>query len=222
MADPLPPSATALPTGAAMSDAQRTESDAQRIERGAHTGEPAQAAQPGTGELFVAFVKVALSGFGGALPWSRRMMVEQKRWMTAEEFNEAFALCQFLPGPNAVNFSVVFGARFGGARGAVAALVGLLGPPFVIITVLAVLYAEFGELAVLGRMLTGVSAAAAGLLVAMVGKMAVPLFAKRGWAPVVALAAFAAVAILRIPLPLVFVVLTPVSVAIAWLKRGPA
>jgi len=178
--------------------------------------------QPGVGEIFVSFVKVALSGFGGAMPWSRRMIVEQKRWMTAQEFNEAFALCQFLPGPNAINFSVVFGARFAGVRGALAAVFGLLGPPFVIISVLAVLYAKFGDLAVLGRMLTGVSAAAVGLLVAMVAKMAVPLFAKPGWAPIVVLAAFVGVAILRFPLPLVFVVLTPLSIAIAWLKRGPA
>ncbi len=46
--------------------------------------------------------------------------------MTAEEFNEAFALSQFLPGPNVVNFSVVFGSRFGGAAGAAVALAGLM------------------------------------------------------------------------------------------------
>ena len=62
--------------------------------------------------------------------------------MTTEEFNEAFALSQFLPGPNVVNFSVVFGARFGGAAGAAVALAGLMGPPLIIVTVLAVLYAR--------------------------------------------------------------------------------
>jgi chromate transporter len=206
MANPLPPTTSALPKAA---DAPVGAQVAPKV-------------QPGVGEIFLAFVKVALSGFGGAMAWSRRMLVEQKRWMTAEEFNEAFALCQFLPGPNAINFSVVFGARFAGVRGALAAVFGLLGPPFVIITVLALLYAKFGDLTALGRMLTGVSAAAVGLLVAMVLKMAVPLFAKRGWAPIVLLAAFASVAILRVPLPLVFVVLTPLSIAIAWLKRGPA
>lgn len=206
MADPLPPTTTTPPeAGDAPAGAQA-----------------APGMQPGAGELFFAFAKVALSSFGGAMAWSRRMLVEQKRWMTAEEFNEAFALCQFLPGPNAINFSVVFGARIAGVRGALAAVFGLLGPPFVIISVLALLYAKFGDLAVLGRMLTGVSAAAVGLLVAMVLKMAVPLFAKRGWAPIVLLAAFASVAILRVPLPLVFVVLTPLSIAIAWLKRRPA
>lgn len=179
-------------------------------------------AQPPLGELFLAFTKVALRGFGGALPWARRMMVEEKRWLTADEFNEAFALSQFLPGPNAVNFSVVFGSRFGGGLGALAAVAGLLGPPFVIITILALLYARFGDLTVLSRMLTGVAAAAVGLLIAMVAKMAVPLFKRRDWAPFVALAAFAGVALLRWPLLTVLVVLAPVSIALAWFRRGPA
>jgi chromate transporter len=48
------------------------------------------------------------------LVWARRAIVDQHRWMTADEFNEAFALCHFLPGPNIVNLSVVFGARFRG------------------------------------------------------------------------------------------------------------
>ena len=56
--------------------------------------------QPGLLELLVAFAKMSLSGFGGVLYWARRGIVEQHRWMTAEEFNETYALCHFLPGPN--------------------------------------------------------------------------------------------------------------------------
>ena len=175
--------------------------------------------RPSLGELFKAFVIVSLSGFGGALPWARRMIVEQRRWMTAEQFNEDFALAQFLPGPNLVNFSVVFGLRFGGPAGAAIALIGLLGPPLVIVTILAVLYAQFGDLEVLGRILKGITAAAAGLLIAVVAKMAAPMFLKR-WnsAPVIALLAFAGV-VIQLPLQLVFLVLAPISVALAWFKR---
>ncbi len=50
-----------------------------------------QLERPSLGELFKAFLIVSISGFGGALPWARRMIVDQRRWMTAEEFNEAFA-----------------------------------------------------------------------------------------------------------------------------------
>lgn len=171
--------------------------------------------------MFVAFALVSVYSFGGALPWSRRMIVEEKRWMSAEEFNENFALAQFLPGPNTINFAVVFGSRFGGAAGAGVALAGLMGPPLIIITVLAVLYARYGELEPLGRILSGVSAAAAGLLIAVVAKMAAPLFTQRwGWAAVVAMLAFLGVAIMRWPLPYVFAVLAPVSIALAWFVPG--
>jgi chromate transporter len=181
--------------------------------------ESATLARPGLGELFVAFVKVALSGFGGALPWARRMIVDQKGWMTAQEFNEAFALAQFLPGPNVVNFSVVFGARFGGAAGAATAFLGLMLPPLVIVVMLAMLYAHYGDLPALGRILSGVTCAAVGLLIAVIAKMAMPLFTKRwDWAPMIAIVAFAAVALLRWPLPYVFLGLAPVSVGLAWYK----
>ena len=183
------------------------------------TSPPSPPGMPSLSELFISFIIVSVSGFGGALPWARRMIVEQKHWMTTEEFNEAFALAQFLPGPNVVNFSVVFGSRFGGAAGAAVALSGLMGPPLVIVTVLAMLYAQFGELESLGRILSGITAAAAGLLIAVVGKMALPLFTKRWtWAPAIAILAFAGVAIMRWPLPWVFAVLAPVAVAIAWFK----
>lgn len=179
---------------------------------------PAASSRPTLSELFLAFVAVSVSGFGGALPWARRMLVERKRWMTAEEFNESFALSQFLPGPNVVNFSVVFGTRFGGTAGAAVALAGLMGPPLAIVTVLAVLYELYGDLAVIGRILTGVTAAAAGLLIAVTAKMATPLFRHWGWPPLVALLAFAGVALVRWPLPYVFLALAPVSIALAWFK----
>ena len=63
---------------------------------------------PSHAELFLAFFRITLSGFGGTLPWTRRMFVEKKRWMTAEEFNEAYAFCQFLPGPNIVAYYFAF------------------------------------------------------------------------------------------------------------------
>lgn len=188
-----------------MSDAAESQTTAASPER------------PSLAELFRGFLIVSISGFGGALPWARRMIVEQKAWMTTEEFNEAFALAQFLPGPNVVNFSVVFGSRFGGAAGAAVALAGLMGPPLVIVTVLGILYAQFGDLEILGRVLTGITAAAAGLLMAVVAKMAMPLFAKRwGWPAAIAILAFIGVALMRWPLPYVFAVLAPIAVALAW------
>jgi chromate transporter len=119
-----------------------------------------------------------------------------------------------------VNFSVVFGSRFGGAPGAAVALAGLMGPPLIIVTVLAILYARYGDLEMLSRILSGITAAATGLLIAVVAKMAAPLFTKR-WnsGPVIAILAFVGVAIMHWPLPYVFAALAPVSVAFAWFRR---
>src|SRR5215469_9569625 len=127
---------------------------------------------PGPLELFIAFALISVYGFGGVLYWSRRMMVEERKWMSAEAFNEAYALCNFLPGPNIVNFSVVFGREVGGTTGALVALAGLLGPPVVLVTIFGLLYATYGQVGALGWGLTGVAAAAAGLTISTSIKMA--------------------------------------------------
>ena len=144
---------------------------------------------------------MSLAGFGGVLVFARRGIVEQHRWMTAEEFNETFALCHFLPGPNIVNLSVVFGSRFRGIAGGIAAFAGLVGPPVVIVTILAALYARFGEVDALRRILAGVSCAAVGLLISVVFRMMMPLVKKRDLVGLVVLAAvFIAIGLLRLPL----------------------
>ena len=180
---------------------------------------PGSPSKPGLVEIFIAFTKISLSGFGGALPWARRALVDQRRWMSAEEFNEAFSLAQFLPGPNVVNFSVVFGSRFAGAGGAAMALLGLLGPPLVIVIAVAALYARYGDLAALGRILAGISAAAGGLLIGMAVKMAMPLFRNGAiLAPAIAAITFAAVGPLHLPLQWVLLVMAPASIALAFLQ----
>ena len=142
-------------------------------------------------QLFAAFATISLYGFGGVLAWTHRMLVEERRWLTADEFNELFSLAQFLPGPNIVNLSVVFGSRFRGAAGALVTFFGLVGPPVAIVTGLGVLYARYGEVETLRNILAGIAAAAAGLIIAVTAKMALPLFrGPIGPGPFVAAAGF--------------------------------
>src|SRR5882757_3840523 len=178
--------------------------------------------QPSLLELFLAFAKMSLAGFGGVLVWARRGIVEQHRWMTAEEFNETFALCHFLPGPNIVNLSVVFGSRFRGIAGGIAAFAGLVGPPMVLATILAALYARYGEIDALRRILAGVSCAAVGLLIAVVFKMMMPLVKKREFAGLMILVAvFVAIGVLRLQLQMVLLVAIPLSLGITmFVRRG--
>ncbi|HWA63977.1 MAG TPA: chromate transporter [Caulobacteraceae bacterium] len=176
---------------------------------------------PGPGDLFLAFLSIALSGFGGVLPWARRMLVEQRGWLSEAAFNETLSLCQSLPGPNIVNLSIVTGSRFAGPKGAVAAASGLILAPMTIVIALAMLWDRFGALPRLQNMIAAVGAAAAGLVVATATKMAVPLLRRRPLltAPFIALA-FAGVGLMRWPLPYVLLVLAPASVALVW--RRPA
>ena len=175
---------------------------------------------PGLIALFVAFAKMSLAGFGGVLAFARRGIVEQHRWMTADEFNETYALCHFLPGPNIVNLSVVFGSRIRGVPGSLAALTGLLGPPVIVVTILAALYQQFGEIDALRRILAGVSCAAVGLLIATALRMMMPLIKRRDLVGLVVLAAvFAAIGLLRLPLPAVLLVAIPLSIAITFVVR---
>src|SRR4051812_46908907 len=179
--------------------------------------------QPGLLELFMAFAKMSLAGFGGVLYWARRGIVEQQRWMTAEEFNETYALCHFLPGPNIVNLSFVFGSRFRGIAGGIAAFAGLVGPPMVIAMILAALYARYGEIDALRRILAGVTCAAIGLLLATVLRMMTPLLKKRDLVGLLLLVAvFIAIGVARLPLQIVLLVAIPLSLCITYFVRRQA
>jgi chromate transporter len=172
---------------------------------------------PTIAELFLAFAGVSVTSFGGVLAWSRRMLVEDKRWMTAHEFNDVLALCQFLPGPNIVNVCAVFGVRMRGVPGALACLTGLVGPSIALMVVAGSLYRGFGALPELRGVLSGLAAAAAGMIIATAAQMAEPLRRFRpGPEHAVALAAFVAVGLLRLSLPLVLLVLVPISIGFAW------
>ncbi|WP_298244991.1 chromate transporter [uncultured Bradyrhizobium sp.] len=177
-------------------------------------------APPSLAALFLAFARMSLAGFGGVLVFARRAIVEQHRWMTADEFNETFALCHFLPGPNIVNLSMVFGSRLRGIAGGVAAFAGLLLPPTLIMTVLAIAYARFGDLDVLRRSLAGISCAAVGLLIAVVFRMMTPLLKRADpLALILMLGVFLAIGVLRLPLPAVLLVAIPVSIGATFFLR---
>ena len=176
-----------------------------------------KAAPPGLIELFFAFAKMSMAGFGGVLVWARRAIVDQHKWMTADEFNEAFALCHFLPGPNIVNLSMVFGSRFRGLAGGLAAFLGLLGPPMALVTILAAIYAQYGDIPALQRTLLGVSCAAIGLFLAVIFRMMVPLLKRRDPVEMVLLVAvFVAIGLLRLPLTWVLLIAIPLSIAITY------
>ena len=88
-------------------------------------------------ELFTGFLAIGARSFGGVMPWAYRTMVEERRWLEPEDFAETVGLCQFLPGPNIGNASIVLGKRWFGVKGAIVAFLGLFALPFVWVLALA-------------------------------------------------------------------------------------
>lgn len=181
---------------------------------------PAQPLRLSALALFGAFFKAGLMGFGGVLPMIRRVLVEERQWLSPVEFNELISLCQFLPGANVANLAVIFGSRVCGVQGSAAALFGLLGAPVAIVLVIAELYARYGELAPVRHMVTGLSAGAAGLILATAIKIAAPLRTSLLSLGVAALA-FAALGLFRLPFLPSLCVIVPASMALAgWRLRA--
>src|SRR6185437_7992549 len=92
--------------------------------------------------LFRSFVKMGLLGFGGVLPWARRVIVDERRWLTDREFAELIGLCQVFPGPNVVNLSVIIGARTHGPVGSLIAVSAILLVPVAVVLLIAISYAS--------------------------------------------------------------------------------
>lgn len=168
--------------------------------------------------LFSGFFGIGICGFGGVLPWARRMIVDRRGWLSATEFNDLLALCQFLPGPNVINMSVAIGSRFGGIPGVVACFVGLMAAPMTIIIALGIGYAQVEDNPVVRRAFAALAAAASGLVLATALKIAAPLRTKLLEVGIAAVS-FTAIAVLRLPLLSTMLVLAPTAILLVWLTR---
>ena len=185
-------------------------------------GEPGAVPRPrpaSLADLYFTFNRLALQGFGGVLAVAQHELMERKGWLTRAEFVKMLALSQVLPGPNVVNLALMFGDRFFGLRGALAAVGGMLVVPLVIVMALAAAYAQFSHVPMVAGALRGMGAVAAGLILATAAKLAGSLRTSRLGAPLAgafALATFATIALLRWPLVGVIAGLGSVAVALAW------
>jgi chromate transporter len=184
-----------------------------------HDVAPARPAS--TADLFFTFNRLALQGFGGVLAVAQRELVERKGWLTRQEFVEMLALSQVLPGPNIVNLGLMFGDRYFGLRGAIAAVGGMLVVPLIIVMALTLAYGEFSRLAVVAGALRGMGAVAAGLVMSTAFKLIATLGTNRLGRPLAgafAIVTFVTIAWLRWPLVWVIAGFGTLAVAIAYLR----
>jgi chromate transporter len=185
---------------------------------------PAGATPGSAAELFFAFSRLALQGFGGVLPVAQRELVERQRWLTKAEFVELLSLGQILPGPNIVNMALMFGDRHLGWRGALASLAGLLVAPLIIVLALTLLARQAAGSAEVAGALRGMGVVAAALILSTAWKVTTTLKTNRmglAWCALLAAATVVAVGVMRWPMAAVLAALVPPAWALAWWKLRP-
>ncbi len=180
--------------------------------------------RPSLRSLFISFLSIGMMSFGGGLAaWTRREVVQKRRWLDDRQFLSGYALSQLVPGATNVNLAVFIGTLMRGPIGAVACFAGLTALPVAIILAIGTLYLgtqSNSAMAWVSGALTGMGAVAIGLNLGTGFRLAQRNL--RGVVPIAITAVVTvAIGILGFPLISVLVVMLPVSLVIAWLLPRP-
>ncbi len=169
--------------------------------------------------IFAGFFRLGVTSFGGGTAaWLYRAMVQRRRWIDDQAFLSGVALSRVMPGSAGVNLTVEVGQRLRGGAGALAAVVGLLSGPLVIVVALAAGFARIAGNGVAHAALDGVAAAAIGMTFAT-GLVLVPRGAAQIGQIVITLATTVTVGVLRWPMLPVVLCLAPLSIGLAALQQ---
>ena len=161
---------------------------------------PVSEPAPTTLQLFLIFARIGLTSFGGGLSgWLLREFVQNRAWVTEEEFLNGLSLSQALPGVNVTNMAIWLGYRLLGPPGALAGLGGIVLPPAVLIVLIAIAFEVLSRFPVTHLALDGAAAAAIGLSLSM-GLTAARRVPRRAVPLLVMAATFAAIGLLHWPL----------------------
>jgi chromate transporter len=153
----------------------------------------APAANVSVTEIFLAFLTIGATSFGGgAVAYLRASLVTKNQWLDDKSFVELFSISQSLPGLNTTNMAILAGDRLRGWMGAVAAVVGVILPGAILMTLAGLVYGMGGSRPLVTAGLKGVAAAATGLLLATFLQLARKTL--RGWLDVV----FIAIAVIAV------------------------
>jgi chromate transporter len=183
----------------------------------AHTSPP-----PTLTGLFFIFSRIGLTSFGGGLSgWLLREFVQDRDWISEEDFLNGLAISQALPGINVKNMAIWIGHRLLGWRGAVLAVAGIIIPPAIFIIVLGTVLAHLMQFPLAHILLAGAAAAATGLSLSM-GVTTASRVPRRLLPLLFLVGTFVAVGILRLPLVWVVIVGGGLSVLVEYLKLRKA
>lgn len=122
-------------------------------------------------DIFLAFLVIGATSFGGAVPYLREHLVARRKWLDDKDFVELLSMSQSLPGLNATNMAILVGDRLGGAHGALAGLLGMCLPSALIMFVAGAVYRAYGDYVWATAALKGVAAASVGLILSTVVRL---------------------------------------------------
>jgi len=117
--------------------------------------------------LVLYFLRLGSLGFGGPIAlagYMQRDLVEDRQWITKEEYVQGLALAQLAPGPLAAQLAIYLGWVRGGVLGANLVSVAFILPSFLMVVALAVLYIRFGGLPWMQGAFYGVGAAVIAII----------------------------------------------------------
>lgn len=170
-------------------------------------------------ELYVTFMKIALLSAGGGLSaWVERIVVEDKKWCSQDEFLSMLSISQILPGPNVINSSVFLGTILRGPAGAFACLTGLLSIPFFLLLALWVGVSSMQGITLIQNLIAGMAAAAGGMLLSLGLTIAGKNYHNIPYI-IVAAAVFILIGVMRLPMLQVLAVIIPLTLIHSYYTR---
>jgi chromate transporter len=131
----------------------------------------APVAQASIAQIFLEFLIIGATSFGGVVPYLRGSLVTKRGWINDKEFVEMLSISQSLPGLNATNMAVLVGEKLRGALGSIAAIIGICLPGAVLMYIVGIFYRIHGDHVWITAALKGVAAAAVGLILSTVVSM---------------------------------------------------
>jgi chromate transporter len=120
------------------------------------------------GQIFLEFLIIGATSFGGVVPYLRGSLVTKRQWIDDKEFVEKLSISQSLPGLNATNMAILVGEKLRGALGSIVAIIGICLPGAVLMYIVGMFYRAHGDHVWVTAALKGVAAAAVGLILSTV------------------------------------------------------
>ncbi|MBU3626367.1 chromate transporter [Polynucleobacter sp. JS-Safj-400b-B2] len=165
-------------------------------------------------DLFFQFLLIGAVSFGGGIiAYERILLIEKRRWLTADEFMGYLAISQTMPGLNSVNLAVLTGDHLRGALGAFVATIGLILPGSLFVLIIGIAYTTNTDHPLANLILSGVAAAACGLLAAITYRIGDDHW-KHLKSLFIIVPTFVLMSFVKLSLPIVLLIMAPIAIYI--------